>query len=359
MSVFILIFAILLAMAVYLNLRFLSTVFKAGKKGRAFILVFLIFASSGFIFSQALIHYFDNSAIRLGYLFFALSVGWLFYLTLIAILFQVASHFLVQPRRLMWARIGFILATVLFLIGVFDASFSQVKNISVTLAGLPSNWQGKKIVQISDAHLGSIYGPAFLRKQVAKINDLKPDLIVITGDLFDGPTSRLPEFGRELAKLQAKEGVIFVSGNHDVYLGLTETDSFLKNLGIIVLSNEMININGLEIIGFDFNKFFGDDASRPIKNLTENSQAPRLFLNHTPNDISLAKSLKVNLQLSGHTHRGQMFPMSFVTHLIYGKYQYGLHTEGTYNIYTSSGLGSWGPPVRTFNPAEIVSITIN
>ncbi|MEI6836032.1 MAG: metallophosphoesterase [Candidatus Falkowbacteria bacterium] len=359
MSLFILIFIILLVIAVYLNLKFLSAVTRASRRGRILILALLIIISFGFIVSQGLVHLFDNRFIRFFYWFFSLGVGWLFYLTLIAILFKLLKSFLSEPRRLWLAKIGFILATALFLIGVVNANFSQVKNVSVTLAGLPSAWQGKKIVQLSDIHLGSIYGPGFLRMQVAKVNNLNPDLIVITGDLFDGPTNRLPEFGQELAKLHAKKGIIFVSGNHDIYLGQDIVDSFLKNLGIQVLRDEMISLDGLEIIGFDFNKFMGDDELRPIKDLTPNSSTTRLFLNHTPNDVTLAKNLKVNLQLSGHTHRGQMFPMSFVTCLIYGKYQYGLHTEGTYNIYTSSGLGSWGPPVRTFNPAEIVSITIN
>lgn len=359
MSAFILIFILLLIIAIGVTSSFLSVFFSAKKNSRLFILVTLIIFSFGFILSQYLVHSFDNLTIRLIYLISALGVGLLFYLTIFAILFKIINFILPKAPRLILSRVGVALAVTLFLIGVINANFSQVKNISVTLNNLPKDWQGKKIVQISDTHLGSIYGPNFLRRQVTKINSLEPDLIVITGDLFDGTFSRLPEIANELSKLKAKEGIYFVSGNHDTYLGLDKVVSILEQTNIKFLRDEMINLNGLEIIGFDFNKFAGDDLSRTIKNLSYNSGAARLLLNHAPNDISLAKDLKVNLQLSGHSHRGQMFPMSFVTKLLYGKYQYGLHTEGTFNIYTSSGIGSWGPPIRTFNPAEIVLITLN
>jgi len=356
---FILIAISLLLIAIYLTFSFLSVLFWPGKKGKILILAVLILLSISFLLGQGLIHFFDNLGLRLFYLISALGVGLLFYLTASAILFFIIRflfpHFL--PKTL--AKIGLTLAVALFLIGVLNASFPVVKNISVTLAGLPTNWQGKKIVQISDLHLGSIYGPEFLKKQIIKINVLNPDLIVITGDLFDGNSSRLPEFGQELSNLKAKEGVIFVSGNHDIYLGLDKIEPLLRKANIKFLREEMINLNGLEIIGFDFTKFSGDDTTRAIKNLSSNTNLTRLLLNHTPTDIPLAKSLKVNLQLSGHSHRGQIFPMSLLTRMLYGKYQYGLHTEDSFNIYTSSGLGSWGPPVRTFNPAEIVSIIIN
>lgn len=356
---FILIAISLLLVAIYLTFSFLSVLFSAEKKGKILILVILILFSFSFLLSQGLVHSFDSLSLSLFYLVSALGVGLLFYLTASAILFYIIRyvwpHFL--PKGL--AKIGAVLAVSLFLIGVLNASSTEVKNISVNLKGLPANWQGKKIVQISDIHLGSIYGPGFLRKQIAKVNALNPDLVVITGDLFDGNGDRLPEFGKELLNLKAKEGVIFVSGNHDVYLGLDKIGPLLKNANIKFLRDEMINLNGLEIIGFDFTKFAGDDTMRTIKNLSSNTGLARLLLNHTPTDIPLAKSLKVNLQLSGHSHRGQMFPMSLLTRMLYGKYQYGLHSEGSFNIYTSSGLGSWGPPVRTFNPAEIVSIIIN
>lgn len=357
MSFFILIFIFLLVIAVYAVSSLLATFFSAEKRGYFIIILILTLCSSGFILAQYLVHSFDNLFIRIFYLILSLIIGFLFYLSISAILFKITKLIIKPQKYLLASKWGVFLALSLFLIGVFNANFSEVKNISVSLNNLPKNWQGKRIVQISDIHLGNIYGPKFLARQVDKINALEPDLIVITGDLFDGTPGRLAEFSSGLARLKAKEGVIFASGNHDTYLGLDKVDAALNQAGIRILHDEMINLDGLEIIGFDFNKFIGNDTLRSIKNLGPYNSA-RILLNHTPNDIALAKKLEVNLQLSGHSHHGQMFPMSFVTGLIYGKYQYGLNTEGLYNIYTSSGLGSWGPPVRTFNPAEIVLITL-
>jgi hypothetical protein len=227
------------------------------------------------------------------------------------------------------------------------------------MAGLSSYWQGKTVVQISDIHLGGVYGLGFLNQQIATINSLKPDLIVITGDLFDGTENRLNTFGPELVKLKATKGVIFVPGNHDTYLGLDKIESVLRAANIRMLKDEALTINGLEIIGLDLHKLTSEDTNLTVTNLHNYSGQARLLLKHIPKDIAWAKHMNVDLQLSGHSHNGQMFPLQILTYLIYDKYQYGLHTEGAYNIYTSSGLGSWGPPVRTFNPAEIINITLN
>ncbi len=359
MSGFIFIFLTLLIIAVYTAFLLLSISFNAKKNGRSFILVTLIIFSLGFIISMFLVRLFDNLFIRIIYNILALGLGLLFYLTAAAIFFQIIKLAKFKISLVLLARIGVAAALALFFIGIVQANVSHVKNISVTMSNLPDNWRCKKIVQISDLHLGNIYGREFLKKQIIKINDLNPDLIVITGDLFDGSMSNLVGVGEELDTLKAENGVIFVPGNHDTYLGLDKVELILKEANITILRDEAINLDGLEIIGFDFSKFSGDDYSRTIKNLDLNSTLPRLLLNHTPNDILLAKELKVNLQLSGHSHRGQMFPVSLMTRVLYGKYQYGLYTEGNYNIYTSSGLGSWGPPVRTFNQAEIIVITIN
>jgi len=348
----------LLGTAVYFVHLLLLGFFLAEKTNGLIILLALIGSCLGFIISLFLVRAHDSLVVRLFYILFSLAMGLLFYLTIFAIFYQSSKIIKFSLSNNILARIGVALAVILFVVGLFEAGISKVKDISVNMAGLPTNWQGKKIVQISDIHLGGIYGLGFLRRQVAKVNALNPDLIVITGDLFDGSEGNLTGVSPELAKLKASNGVIFITGNHDTYLGLDKVEPILKNAGIIVLRDEAINLNGLEVIGLDFAKFSGDTNARNIKNLDPNFKGARVLLNHVPTDIAFAKSLNVDLQLSGHSHRGQMFPLSLMTQLIYGKYQYGLHTEGAYNIYTSSGLGSWGPPVRTFNQAEIVNITL-
>jgi hypothetical protein len=229
--------------------------------------------------------------------------------------------------------------------------------VEVKIDNLPEAWKGKKLIQISDLHLGSIHGVGYIQKIAKKINKLGPDYLIITGDLFDGHPGQLVKIGPELQKLSAKDKVIFIAGNHDKYLGLDKISPYLEQANILSLIDEAVTINDLEIIGYDYldSQWRSD---RQVEGLRTYENQPRLLLNHTPTQIDEAKELNVSLQLSGHSHRGQMWPVSLMTELIYGKYHYGLHNEGAYNINTTSGLGSWGPPLRTFNRPEIVQIIL-
>lgn len=348
---------VFLSVTIYTIYLFLSVFFPTNKLAKGLILFSLILSCVGFIASMILVRLSDNLTIHFFYVLFSLILGFLFYLTIFAILFQIAKLF--KINKLLFVKIGTFLAVILFTIGLYQAAFPRVKDISVNMKGLSSYWQGKKIVQISDIHLGGVYGLGFLDKQIATINSLKPDLIVITGDLFDGTENRLNTFGPELAKLKATEGVIFVPGNHDTYLGLEKIEPVLSLANIRMLKDEAITINGLEIIGLDLHELTKEDINLTVANLQPYTGQARLLLKHVPKDIAWAKFMNIDLQLSGHSHNGQMFPVQMLTYLFYGKYQYGFHAEGNYNIYTSSGLGSWGPPVRTFNPAEIINITLN
>jgi uncharacterized protein len=346
----------LLSVTIYTVYLFLS-VLCSKKLTKALIFFVLILFTFGFIITLALSHSAANPIIHWLYVIFSLGIGLLFYLTIFAILFQISKLF--KVNKLLFVRISTSLAIILFTIGLYQAAFPVVKNISVNMNGLPSYWHGKKIIQLSDVHLGGVYSLGFFSKQVATVNALKPDLIVITGDLFDGTENELETFGPELAKLKATNGVIFIPGNHDSYLGLEKIEPILATAHITILRDAAVTISGLEIIGLDIHQLTQEDTNLSITNLSSYAGQARLLLKHVPKDISWAKYLNIDLQLSGHSHNGQMFPLSGLTYLIYGKYQYGLHTDGNYNIYTSSGLGSWGPPVRTFNPAEIVNITLN
>jgi len=359
MGIFLVISLSLLGITVYTVFLFLSVFFSADKLGQIIILATLIVSSLGFIATLILTRYFNNVFIHILYFVFALAIGLFFYLTVFAIAFQFIKLTGLKLDYLLLSRVGVIASLILFIIGLFSAAYPQVKNISVTVNGLPKEWQGKRIVQLSDVHLGGIYGAKFLATQVERVNALNPDLIVITGDLFDDTEGDAMSLEPELAKLKAREGVVFVPGNHDVGLGLNKVEPVLNAAHISILKDQAINIKGLEIIGLDIHQLVKDDNLPTINNLEPYTGQARLLLKHVPLDIAWAKNLNVGLQLSGHSHNGQMFPLSFITQFFYGKYQYGLYTEGAYNIYTSSGLGSWGPPVRTFNPAEIVVITIN
>jgi predicted MPP superfamily phosphohydrolase len=347
----------LLSVAAYFSAKLIASAFSLSKKWRLVLVMVFLLCCVGFFVTYSISHSANSSLIRVFYIFFASFIGLLFYLTASSFLLEIIKLFKLKIKVNTLAILLMGAALLLFALGLFSAFLPRVKNISVSLDNLPTYWQGKKIVQLSDVHLGNIYQVDFLEKIVAMTNGQKPDLIVITGDLFDGPGSDLSKFTPILSKLSAPDGVFFISGNHDSYLGDEKVAAILDKAGIKILDNQAVMIEGLEVIGLSYGSVL--DNNLIIKNLQSYQGQVRVLLKHIPDNIDFSKELKTNLQLSGHTHKGQMFPIFVITNLIYDHYHYGLHTEGAFNIYTSSGVGSWGPPVRTFNSSEIISITLN
>ena len=251
--------------------------------------------------------------------------------------------------------------------GFINAFNPQVKSITVKIKNLPREWRGKTIVQLSDIHLGHIHRQSFLKNVVDKTEALNPEIVFITGDLFDGMDGDLEEFTSPLQELHSTHGIYFINGNHETYLGVSRALAVVREAGINILDNQMVKINGLQIIGLSYPKMNRVTGAlgrfklvkELISSLTEfNSNEPSILLNHVPKQIAQAREAGINLQLSGHTHVGQLWPFGYVTRMIYGKYHYGLSAEGDFNVYTSSGVGTWGPPMRTGNKPEIVAITL-
>ncbi|MGA2629219.1 MAG: metallophosphoesterase [Terriglobia bacterium] len=258
-----------------------------------------------------------------------------------------------------WAAV--VLAGLYSGYGVWNAYHPRTTEIRVKIRNLPPAWQGRRIVQLSDVHLGHIHGAAFLEDLVARTNALRPDMVVITGDLFDGADGRLEDLVRPLDDLRAPLGMYFVTGNHETYLGVERAYAALRTTPVRILNDEMVVIDGLQVIGIAYpERMVSMDLAQTIRKVRNfDPQLPSLLLYHSPARAEQAKSAGINLQLSGHTHQGQIFPIQLISRLIYGKYYHGLHVEGDYTIYTSSGAGTWGPTLRTGNHPEIAVITLD
>jgi predicted MPP superfamily phosphohydrolase len=238
--------------------------------------------------------------------------------------------------------------------GVWNARQLRVHHLTVRIKNLPPAWQGKTVVQISDVHLGHIWGASFLQSLVEQSNAQKPEAVFITGDLFDGADGRLDQLVAPLDGLVAPRGVYFITGNHETYLGAARAFAALGKTKARILNDEMLTLDGLEIIGIaypqrDESKNLAEVAAK----LGHNPKRPSILLYHSPAQTERAKAAGISLQLAGHTHYGQIFPFQFVTWRVFGKYYRGLHTEGDYTLYTSSGAGTWGPAMRTGNRPEI------
>ena len=241
----------------------------------------------------------------------------------------------------------------------------RIKEVQVTLPGLPPSLAGLSIAQLSDVHIGPTLDRRFLEGVVQRVNALKPDLIAITGDLVDGSVGRIGAQLEPLRDLRARHGVFFVPGNHDHYSGLGPWVARLRELGIRVLQNEWALVGEGEaafvVAGVD------DPAGRRMggggPDLTRALAGrpvgrPVILLAHQPTEFPEAARAGVALQLSGHTHGGQIFPFHLLVSLFY-PFVSGLHREGASRLYVSRGTGFWGPPLRLGAPSEITRLVLS
>jgi predicted MPP superfamily phosphohydrolase len=184
---------------------------------------------------------------------------------------------------------------------------------------------------------------------------------VITGDLVDGSVEQLGALTAPLKELHAKDGVFFVTGNHEYYSGVDEWLAYLGELGIRVLRNERVPVGPIDLAGVDdwsarsFGHGHGADLSKALAG--RDKERPVVLLAHQPQAIVEAEQHGVDLQLSGHTHGGQMFPWVYAVKLV-TPYVAGLYQHKTSALYVSRGTGYWGPPVRVGAPAEITHLTL-
>jgi predicted MPP superfamily phosphohydrolase len=279
---------------------------------------------------------------------------------------------LVDPaKRLTLARATAALAalTGTFLSGLSIASVmapTGVKRVRVALEKLPARLSGYKVLQLTDVHIGPTLDRTFLQRVVASVNAEHPDMVVITGDLVDGSVSELGDHVRPLADLRAKDGVFFVTGNHEYYSGADEWIAFLRTLNVRVLRNERVSIGGEGADGFDLagvddasaHQFGGDHGADYAKALA-NRDATRavVLLAHQPRQITKAEPFAPDLMLSGHTHGGQIAPFHWLVKL-QQPYVAGLYRHGRTQVYVSCGTGYWGPPMRLAAPAEITRLEL-
>ncbi len=240
-----------------------------------------------------------------------------------------------------------------------------ISRVRVPLSRLPKKLAGFRIVQLSDIHIGPTISGSWLREVVAQVNALEPDLVAITGDLVDGSVARLGAEVAPLADLRARFGVYFVTGNHEYYSGVNEWIAELERLGVRVLRNERVSIGegeeSFDLAGVDdlsarrYRKDHGADLSRALAGRDPNREL--VLLAHQPKQIYEAAKASVGLQLSGHTHGGQIFPWHFFVGLDQ-PYLAGLYRHEGTQLYVSRGTGYWGPPMRVAAPAEIAVVEL-
>ncbi|HSJ96755.1 MAG TPA: metallophosphoesterase [Myxococcota bacterium] len=244
-------------------------------------------------------------------------------------------------------------------------SAPELRRVEVALARWPRALDGFRIVQLSDVHLGPLLDRRFAASLAARVNALAPDLVVVTGDLVDGGVRRIGAEVEPLGALRARHGVFFVTGNHDYYSGADDWVARMKGLGWRALRNERVAIEiggaAFDLAGVDDHHGAlvepggGEDLARALDG--RDPERPVVLLAHDPATFRRAARRDVDLQLSGHTHGGQIWPFRWAVRLTVPWVE-GLHRVGRSALYVSRGTGFWGPPMRLGAPAEITELVL-
>jgi len=315
-----------------------------------------------FVTGMIMVHYWENKLVR-GYYYLSgagLGLVWYLILAFVAawIIYYILTGLKIEPNLKLLGVLVLFLATTISLFGLWNAYNPRVKKVTVPIKDLPAVWQNKKVVQLSDVHLGAIYGLRYIERLVKQVNQEEAEMVFITGDLFDGMDGRLDDLGRGVSGLKSKQGTFFVTGNHETYLGVDKTLEAIKSDPIEHLDNRSVSINGLTIVGVDYPiRGSGDSLVERLKTLK--FARPAILLYHEPRNVAEVEKLKqVDLMLSGHTHQGQLWPFELIVKAIYGPFAQGLNKINDFYSYTSVGTGTWGPPMRTEGSSEITVITL-
>jgi predicted MPP superfamily phosphohydrolase len=300
-----------------------------------------------------------NVLVGIFYTFAAFWLGTLLYLFLAACFnrlgYAMAQSFSFFLSQKIMAGILFGLALAISFYGVINASNVRVSHLAVRLPNLPTQWQDKKALWISDLHLGVVRNYDFAKLVASRIQELHPDIVFIGGDLYDGVSVDLDKAISPFANLHVPKGTFFVTGNHEEFDGREKFLEAIRRAGIRILNNELINIDGLQIIGVDYHDSSNEENFKAIlRHVGLNRNQASILLKHAPTGIPIAKEMGISLQLSGHAHAGQIFPVGLISNLVFKGYAYGLKHEGSFTIYTSSGTGTWGPPMRVGTTPEIL-----
>ena len=329
--------------------------------GALWIKLVLGFLSVSFVTASLLAFRYTNPPLRVFYRVAAVWVGLLTFLFLAAvsswIIFGVARLAGLDMNFHRTVELLFGAAAVAGLYGVFNASWTRITRTTVRLANLPEAWRGRRAALISDLHLGHVRNGSFLRRIVAKILKEKPDAIFIAGDLYDGTAIDARRAAEPLNELVAPQGVYFVAGNHEQFGDDSKYLHAIAEAGVRVLSNEKVEVDGLQIIGVPYrHATHGGHFASVMRDVRLDHDRASILLTHAPDHPEVAEAAGVSLQLSGHTHLGQFIPWSWMVRRIYRQFVYGLSRIGKMQVFTSSGAGTWGPPLRLGSNPEIVML---
>lgn len=254
----------------------------------------------------------------------------------------------------------FIAVVIIFCFGLWHATHQSVTSYKLNIDKKMGNIKELNIVMIADVHMGIMIKEKGIDKLITSINRLKPDIVFFCGDMVDEstPTSLKIYFGKEFKNIKSKYGVYSITGNHEYAGDVSETIEYMKKANVKVLEDEVVKVNN-EFYVVGRNDAADGKKVKPLSELLKkvDKSLPIIELNHRPVAIEEAEKNGVDLQLSGHTHEGQIFPFNLVTKAVFED-DYGYLKKGEFNLIVTSGYGTWGPPIRIGTKGEIVNIKL-
>lgn len=315
-----------------------------------------------FIAAALLGFYYANRLVSLLYWLASIWLGLLNFFFLAACLCWLASFTLtlagVRVDRPLLAGALFGMAILAGFYGFVNARFIRIRRIPIQLPGLPESWRGRTALVVSDLHLGHINGPAFSRRIVAMAVRLNPQIVFFPGDFFDGGKNDDESLAAPFRALTPPFGCFFSIGNHEEFGSTAHYAEVLTRTGIRVLLNEAVTVDGLQIAGVSNSiSGYAIQLRATLESLRLLPNRASILLDHVPHRLPVVEQAGISLQISGHTHGGQLFPFTWFTRRAFGRFTYGLRKFGALQVYTSSGAGTWGPPMRVGTRPEMVLLT--
>lgn len=275
-------------------------------------------------------------------------------LAILLIIYKILGRSL--PVTISWTIL--IVSIILSFIGLIQARNIKKVSYEVSLENLPEAWNNKKAILFSDTHYGLVNNKKAAQRLVNKIAEEDPYVVFMAGDLFDGPNIETQDLSSIWSKLSLKYNVFYAPGNHEEYGIYAKFIKAAELGGFIVLEDSVSVYEGVNILGLKYRTRSREmEIDSVLKNMNLGNNIPTIAINHPPTFVKTLDTNGVDLMFSGHTHRGQFWPLRYITKAIYGKYHYGLNRFESLQTITTSGVGTAGPPFRLFNTPEIVEIT--
>lgn len=351
--------------------------FPHGSSGRWYFLVGFLLVSLSFIagrfLERASLSLSNYILVWIGSFWLAAMVYFFFAILLLDIL-RIINHFLpffpaviteqyARAKQVTALSITGVVAVVV-IAGYINAMATRVQTLDLTV---PKSAGGRKditIALVSDMHLGTIIGRWRCDYLADKIAELQPDLILLAGDIVDEDLGRVVQqnLGEALRRLHAPLGVYGINGNHEYFGGVERADAYLNDHGVTMLRDGAVVIDGgITLVGRDDRSAnWHGPGRKPLDQLmaSVDKSRPIILLDHQPFNLGEAAAAGADLQLSGHTHHGQLWPFNYITDHIYEVSRGYKQVDGMH-VYVSTGFGTWGPPVRLGNRPEIVKITLH